>query len=226
LVLAASSLEGLDNVAQQIRKNGGEAVVVRADLTHTEDCQRVVNQALHHYGQIDALVNNMGMIEPIVPLERTDASAWSDNLAANLIAPALMIQAAITYLRQTQGRVINVSSAAAEKAFQGWGAYCAAKAGLNMLTHVLAEEEATITTLAIKPGVVDTEMQAIVRTEGKAGMPEESHALFVSLFERGKLLPPDVPGKAIAFLALNAPHEWSGECLAWNDEKVKLLVAG
>ena len=137
-----------------------------------------------------------------------------------------MIQAALPYLRETRGRVINVSSGAAEMPFAGWGAYSAAKAGLNMLTRVLAKEEPSLTVLAVKPGVVDTEMQATVRSAGKKSMPEESHAYFVNLFEKGKLLPPDAPGRVLAGLALKAPHEWSGECLLWNDEKVKTLLAG
>jgi NAD(P)-dependent dehydrogenase (short-subunit alcohol dehydrogenase family) len=226
LVLAARSLKDLEAVAEVVRSLGSQAVVVRADLTHSEDCERVVNQALHHFERVDALVNNLGRIHPIAPLAKATAEDWHANLAVNLVAPALMIEAALPLLRQSKGRVINVSSGAGERAYPGWGVYCTAKAGLNMLTQVQAQEEPDITLVAVKPGVVDTEMQAAVRELGKAGMPESSHAYFVSLYEKGKLLAPDVPGKAIAFLALNAPHAWSGECLIWNDEKVKALMAG
>jgi NAD(P)-dependent dehydrogenase (short-subunit alcohol dehydrogenase family) len=225
LVMAARNLDDLEREEQRIREAGAQAVVVRADVTRTEDCERIINQAVHHFGRIDTLVNNMGMIEPISPLSKVTMEAWNASLAVNLVAPAMLTQLALPHLRQTAGRVINVSSGAAEKVFQGWGVYCTAKAGLNMLTRVLAVEEPSITTIAIKPGVVDTEMQATVRASGKAGMPDESHSYFVSLFENGKLLPPDVPGRVIAYLALNAPHEWSGECLSWNEEKIKTLLS-
>jgi len=224
LVIAARSLEDLEREAQRIRETGARVIAVRGDLTRMEDCERVVMQTIHHFGRLDALVNNMGMIEPISPLSKVSLEDWNANLAVNLLAPAMLTQASLPHLRQTTGRVINVSSGAAEKVFRGWGVYSVAKAGLNMLTRVLAEEEPTITTIAVKPGVVNTEMQAAVRSSGKAGMPEESHAFFVNLFERGKLLPPEVPGRVIAYLALNAPHQWTGECLLWNDEKVKAIL--
>jgi NAD(P)-dependent dehydrogenase (short-subunit alcohol dehydrogenase family) len=224
LVLAARNLDDLEQLAQRICETGAQVVVVRADVTRTEDCERIVNQAVHHYGRVDALVNNMGMIEPLAPLSGVSAEDWNANLAVNLVGPAILTQIALPHLRQVSGRVVNVSSGAAEKSFPGWGVYCAAKAGLNMLTRVLAEEEPAVTTIAIKPGVVDTGMQATVRAQGKKGMPEESHAFFVSLFEKGKLLPPGVPGRVIAYLALNAPHEWTGECLSWNDEKIKAIL--
>ena len=224
LVLAARNLDDLEQQAQRIRETGANAVAVRADVTRMEDCERIINQAQHHFGRIDTLVNNMGMIEPIAPLARATADEWNANLAVSLVAPAMLAQLALPYLRLTGGRIINVSSGAGEKVFQGWGVYCTVKAGLNMLTRVLAEEEPAVTTIAVKPGVIDTQMQAAVRASGKAGMPEESYAYFVSLVEKGKLLPPDVPGKAIAFLALNTPHEWTGECLSLFEEKVKAIL--
>ena len=225
LVLAARNLDDLEGVAREIRSLGGQAVVVRADATQTGDCERIADEAVHHFGQVNALVNNMGTIIPIAKLAQVTAEDWQASLAVNLVAPALMTAAVLPLLRQSQGRVIQISSGAAEKAFQGWGAYCAGKAGLNMLTRVLAEEETAVTMLAIKPGVLDTQMQAVVRETGKGGMPDDSHAYFVGLHEKGKLLPPEVSGKVIAYLALNTPHAWSGECLAWNDEKIKALMA-
>jgi len=141
-----------------------------------------------------------------------------------LFGPVMLTQAALPHLRQRAGRVINVSSGAAVKVIQGWGAYCVAKAALNHFTRVLAEEEPAITAIALRPGKVDTAMQETIRKEGAGGMTASAHAGFVEAHARGELLPPEQPGRALAVLALHGPREWSGEFISWDEEKLQLLV--
>jgi hypothetical protein len=88
----------------------------------------------------------------------------------------------------------------------------------------LAAEEPDIIALGFRPGVVDTAMQKAIRLEGAEGMPEDVHARFLKYFEDGELLPPQVPGCALAVLALFAPIEWRGTILNWNEERVLALV--
>jgi NAD(P)-dependent dehydrogenase (short-subunit alcohol dehydrogenase family) len=95
-----------------------------------------------------------------------------------------------------------------------------------MITSVLAIEEPAITAVAVRPGVVDTEMQAVIRRDGKTGMPQPDHQRFVQYHETGQLLPPEQPARALITLALHAPPEWSGEFLSWDDEKVRNLAHG
>jgi NAD(P)-dependent dehydrogenase (short-subunit alcohol dehydrogenase family) len=106
----------------------------------------------------------------------------------------------------------------------GWGAYSAAKAAINHLTHILASEEPDITVLALRPGIVNTGMQAAIREKGKSRMAEENYRWLNQMYEQGRLLPPEAPGRAIACLALFAPHEWSGEVVRWDDARVQELV--
>ena len=141
-----------------------------------------------------------------------------------MILFVMLTQVALPHLRQQKGRVINVSSGAAIHVIQGWGAYCAAKAALNHFTRVLAEEEPSITTIAFRPGGVDTAMQDTIREEGAQGMPQEVHARFLRHQKEGDLLPPVVPACSLTILALYAPREWSGAFLSWNDERVLSLV--
>jgi NAD(P)-dependent dehydrogenase (short-subunit alcohol dehydrogenase family) len=77
------------------------------------------------------------------------------------------IKEAIPYLRSSRGSVIFVSSGAATNAYSGWSAYSASKAAINSIAQSLALEEPTITSLAIRPGVVDTEMQNDIRMKRK-----------------------------------------------------------
>ena len=78
--------------------------------------------------------------------------------------------------------------------------------------------------IALRPGVVDTAMQVVIRETGAGGMPPEEHARFLRYHRDGELIPPDVVGRATAVLALHAPGEWSGSFLRWNDDQVQALV--
>jgi NAD(P)-dependent dehydrogenase (short-subunit alcohol dehydrogenase family) len=146
--------------------------------------------------------------------------AWSYNIEVNLNGPFFLIRAALPELRRRGGRVVNVSSGAAEKAIPGWSAYCAAKAALTHFTRILAAEEPEIVAVSLRPGVVDTAMQEAIREKGAAGMDADKLAYFRELKAGGKLEPPDVPGRAMAWLALRAPREWSGEFLDYDDPRI------
>ena len=154
----------------------------------------------------------------------TDPAAWERNLAINLMAPIRLVQVALPHLRRTRGRVINVSSGAAVNPVVAWGAYCVAKAAINHFTRQLAAEEDQITAVALRPGVVDTAMQAKIRQEGADEMPPGDYQRFVRYHQEGELLPPELPGRALAVLALHAPLEWSGEFIPWDADRVQTLV--
>jgi benzil reductase ((S)-benzoin forming) len=115
------------------------------------------------------LYNNAGVVSPVGPLEKVEAAALERNLAVNFTAPILLMR---RFLRATEGvklrRVVNISSGAARRPVSGWTAYCAAKAGLEMASRVVALEAAqrglAIEVASLAPGVIDTPMQATVRS--------------------------------------------------------------
>lgn len=224
VVLTARSREELEREFGAIRAAGGEALVVEGDLTQRADCERVIDRTLEQYGQIDGLINNSGIIGPIAPISEAEAEGWMQNWTINVLAPVLLTRLALPALRQRGGRIVNVSSGAAVRPTQGWGAYSASKAAINQLTQVLAREEPGITALAVRPGMVDTGMQKEIRELGAVGMPESEHQRFVGAHEQGELLPPEQPGRALAVLALYAPHAWSGEFISWDESRVQELV--
>ena len=114
------------------------------------------------------LINNAGVIPPVGPLERVDAAGLERNLVVNLVAPMLLMR---RFLRATAAvplrRIVNISSGAARRPISGWSAYCAAKAGLDMASRVVAlEAEArglAVEVSSLAPGVIDTGMQETVR---------------------------------------------------------------
>jgi len=116
--------------------------------------------------------------------------------------------------------VILTSSGAATGAYSTWGAYGSSKAALNHLGLTLSVEEPDITTISIRPGVVDTEMQVDVRSN-KDVMDTKDALKFKTLHEEGQLLRPEQPGNVIARLALDAENGLSGKFLSWNDGELE-----
>lgn len=223
VTLAARSPEDLNAVLKDVEAGGRRGLAVRADVSRADDCHAVIRQTVEAFGRIDGLINNSGMIEPIAPLAEANLDEWALNLSVNLLAPVRLIQLALPHLRQSRGRIVNVTSGAAVGVVGGWTAYSSAKAALNHLTRILAQEEPQVTTLGLRPGIVDTAMQSAIRAKGKDRMAEANYRRLAGAFETGTLLPPGLPGRAMALLALFAPPEWSGEVLNWDDDRVKQL---
>jgi NAD(P)-dependent dehydrogenase (short-subunit alcohol dehydrogenase family) len=199
---------------------GDAFLALAGDVARPSDSRRWVAETVSRFGCLDALVNNAGILAPVARLADAEPDAWQYNLSVNLLGPFHIAQAAIPHLRSTRGRIVNVSSGAAVKAIEGWSAYCVAKAGLTHLTRLLAAEEPDITTLALRPGVVDTAMQTFIRAEGAKAMTPEKCAYFLQLKESGQLLDPAVPAGKIAWLALQAPPALSGQFIDYDDPRL------
>ena len=142
---------------------------------------------------------------------------WDKKLTADA---QLQIQQTIAFLRESQGRIILTSSGAAESGTSAWGAYGASKAALNHLAMTLANEERSITTVAIRPGMVDTAMQGIIRGEMSKNMNPDEASKFVDAHREGKLLPAEKPGHVMARLALDTDKDLNGMFLTWSDPKL------
>ena len=209
----------LAEAAEKVKGFGGIPLAVPADVAVWEQCLAVISKTVDRFGRIDAVVNNAGIFEPLAPVAQADPAAWLYNIQVNLLGPFYMVRAALAHLRERSGRVVNVSSGAARHPIYGGSAYCAAKAGLTHFTSVLAAEEAAVTSLAVRPGVVDTDMQVLLRREAPGVMPPEQASYYETLKTEGLLQDPDVPARSIAWLALQAPAEWSGQFLDYDDPK-------
>jgi NAD(P)-dependent dehydrogenase (short-subunit alcohol dehydrogenase family) len=224
VILNARSEDDLNRVATAIDPEGRRVLVVAGDVSQPQVGERLVEAALQRFQQLDGLINNAGVLQPIAPIAEAAPKEWAYNVNVNLFGPFYLTHYALAALRRRRGRVINVSSGAAVNATEGWSAYCAAKAALNHFTRVLAAEEPDVVALSFRPGVVDTAMQAEIRNEGAAGMPADSYRRFVHYHEQGELLPPELPGRALAVLALSAPHAWSGDFVNWEEARVVALL--
>jgi NAD(P)-dependent dehydrogenase (short-subunit alcohol dehydrogenase family) len=225
VVLAARSPGPLERLAVDIETAGGSALAVPADVSQEAGCRAIVQAGLDRFGTIHALVHNSGMLEPIAYLSAAEWAAWRSNWAVNVLGPVLLTRLALPALRENHGRVITISSGVAERVEPGWGAYSVSKAAVNHFTRILAVEEPAITAVVVRPGVVDTGMQAFIREQGQAGMPPENHRRYLLLKQQGRLLPPEIPGRALACLALYAPPDLSGSFISWDDPRMQDLVS-
>jgi len=176
-------------------------------------CDRVENRIRGKRYAKAVLINNAGVIAPVAPLEAVDAAALERNLAVNLVAPMLLMR---RFLRMTEGvaelrRVINISSGAGRRPISGWSAYCAAKAGLDMATRVVALEAGArglaVEAASLAPGVIDTGMQGAVRGASAADFPDVER--FRRMKAEGTLRP--AADVAADILRLEAAGRLAGE---------------
>jgi len=221
VVLLARSNRDLKSVAEKIENLGGNALVLETDVSDPENCCMAVQKTIDKFSRLDTLINNAGVFSPIATVGDSDPEAWHLNIKVNLLGPYYMTKFSLPWLKKSRGRIINISSGAAQKTIFSGSAYCASKAALNHFTRVLAEEEPEITCIAMRPGVVDTRMQEFLREEGPDRMPMQQASYYIRLKTDGMLEPPVEPARSVAWLALHAPREMTGSFLDYDDPRIQ-----
>lgn len=186
VVITAKNQETVKKASAEIPNSIG----IAADITNKEDVKNVVNKTIEKYGQLDILVNNAGIFPEIKQLHEIEEEDWNQVLDVNLTGQFRFTKEAIPHLQKTSGCIINISSDAGLKAYQGFNAdaYSASKAALILLTKCWALEYSKdkIRVNCICPGVVDTDMtKPFLKTQndkefmdnehpiGRIGQPEE-----------------------------------------------------
>jgi NAD(P)-dependent dehydrogenase (short-subunit alcohol dehydrogenase family) len=230
LILTARSEKGLKTTEGHINEAGhdGRVTLISGDLSDNEFC-RTLAARVTEVGPLHAAVLNAARIDPIGAVDDIDEEEWLRCLHLNLSAPFLLAKKLLPALTQTRGRLITVGTGAATQPIPSWSAYCASKAALLMLIRVIATEKPDITAFSFAPGVVNTAMQQNIR-DRKEMMPAQLAEYFSSLHSTGQLEPPEVPARALAWCALHAPQEWTGQEVNYSDpalvEKVRAAFGG
>jgi glucose 1-dehydrogenase len=155
-------------VVEEVEKDGGTALAVRADVTDPGDVASLVEQAVRAFGRLDILVNNAGM-EKRMPFLDTPLDLWQKVMSVDLTGPWIGAQCAARQMvaQGGGGRIINISSVHEDLPMPTNAPYCAAKGGLRMLMRTLALELAPhgITVNNIGPGAIDTPMDADLKKD-------------------------------------------------------------
>ncbi len=159
--LVARTESEIDAVAGQVKEIGRQAVIAASDLTVTADIPELVSGVAADLGGIDILVNNAGTNIPQDSVDVTE-EAWDRVMAINLKSSFFMAQAVgkVMIEHGRGGRIINITSQTGSVALIKRAAYCASKAGLNLVTKVLAMEWGPheILVNAVAPTFIETEM--------------------------------------------------------------------
>ncbi|KAM0495215.1 hypothetical protein ACHAP6_001751 [Verticillium nonalfalfae] len=166
--------------------------------------------------EIDGIVINHGVLTPLSRLENGSIEEWRKSYDINVFSGLAIVQAALPELRRSKGSVLWVSSGAATKAYTAWGAYGSSKAAMDHISAHLAVEEPDITTVAVTPGRVDTDMQKLIREGGKDAMNAKDHSAFSSAYDNGELVKPEQPGHVMARFVIDPDHSLTGKVLKWQ----------
>ena len=167
LVNYAASSGAAEEVAHQIEASGGEAIVVKGDLSKIEDAQALIKSAVDRWGRVDALVNNAGITRDTLLL-RMKPEQWQQVIDVNLSGVFYASQAAAKVMAKARrGRIVNITSVVGLMGNAGQVNYASSKAGVIGMTRSLARELAGRKVLvnAIAPGFIESEMTGVLSPE-------------------------------------------------------------
>jgi NAD(P)-dependent dehydrogenase (short-subunit alcohol dehydrogenase family) len=146
------------------------------DVTDRNALEHFAGAVVARFGRIDLWVNCAGLLGPVAPLADADPTLAARTVEVNVtgVLHGSAVFAAHVRARPGPGVLVNISSGAGKKPYEGWAVYCASKAAVDQLTRVVALEEAPhdLSAYSLAPGLVDTDMQAAVRASDERMFPE------------------------------------------------------
>lgn len=171
VVLLARDEEELERAKAELTRHGGNVLTARCDLTQPSDIEAAVRATVRHFGRLDAVINNAGIIE-VGPLEHMTREDFERAMAVHFWAPYHVIMAALPHLRRREeARIVNIASIGGKVAVPHLAPYCASKFALvglsDSLRSELARDRIFITTVA--PGIMRTGSHVNANFKGKHG---------------------------------------------------------
>ncbi|MFC4972972.1 SDR family oxidoreductase [Halomonas beimenensis] len=200
VVLGARRQERIDALAKELTEAGHQALAMATDVTDKAQVTRLVDVAVEHFGKVDVLINNAGLM-PLAPLEALKVDEWDQMIDVNLKGTLYGIAAALPHMqRQKSGHIINVSSVYGHKMGPDATVYCATKFGVRAISEGLRQEVKpyNIRTTVISPGAVATELLEHISDQEIQTQTKE----FVSQIA----IPADSFARMVAF-AINEPED-------------------
>ena len=193
VVITSKDLEKIRKAESKIPNSLG----ISCDIKKKNEVIDVVNQTIEKFGKLDILVNNAGIFPKIKQLHEINEEEWNEVIDVNLTGQFRFTKEAIPYLKKTSGCIVNISSDAGLKAYQGFNAdaYSASKAAMIVLTKCWALEYAKdkIRVNCICPGVVDTDMtKPFLKNQKDIEFMNNEHPL-------GRIGQPEEIGKSVLY---------------------------
>lgn len=219
LVLAARDTEALEETRSLAAEFRRDILVTPLDLREADSVQAMAEQALSHFGRVDILVNNSGIIGPTAPLWEIELREWNETLAVNLTGAYLCCHAFLpAMMAQRSGNILMIGSMTGKRPLSGRSPYAAAKLGLVGLVRTLAWEVGpfNIRVNLISPGPVEGERIGRVLRDmaGAQGISvEDARSLFLRDSPLKRMASPENIARAALFLASDLSGSTTGEDL-------------
>ena len=216
VAILARSEEAVADLAGEL---GPEvALAIPCDVSRYWEVEAAVEACVKAFGRLDVLVNNAGMLEPIVHLADADPDAWGQVIDVNLKGVFHGMRAALpVMLAQGGGTILTVGSGAAHGPVEAWSAYCSSKAGALMLTKMVDKEnrDGGIRAISLSPGTVATQMQRDIKASGINP---------VSQLDWSDHIAPDWPARALLWMCTPEADEFCGAEVSLRDEGIRRKV--
>jgi 3-oxoacyl-[acyl-carrier protein] reductase len=209
IVNYAGSKDAAEEVVNDIKQNGGDAIAVQADVSKSAEVKTLFDTAITHYGRIDVLVNNAGIMITKFLKDTTDEE-FDRQFSINVKGTFNTLREAATRLAD-KGSIINISTSVNRLMVPGYSTYVATKAAVEQMSRVLAKELGPrgINVNVVSPGPTNTELF----TNGKS---EEVIARLASLSAFNRIAEPEDIISTIAFLASDAAKWISAQNIGVN----------
>ncbi|MEK3981967.1 SDR family oxidoreductase [Paenibacillus sp. FSL K6-3166] len=205
----ASSSSKAEEVVNEIKQKGGEAIAIRADISQVTELEQLFQATLESYGQIDILVNNAGIMitKPIASMTEED---FDKQFAINVKGTFFACQQAAKHMGEN-GRIINFSTSVTGQMFPTYSVYAGTKGAVEQFTRQLAKEfgRKGITINAVSPGPVNTELFTV-------GKSAEEIANVGSMNSFGRLGEPEDISSVVLFLASKESQWVTGQTIRVN----------
>lgn len=221
LVLAARTVQRLDEVAKEVAGLGRRAVAVGTDITDDAQVQNLVAAALDAYGRVDVLINNAFRVPSMKPLADTTFQHIRDAIELTVLGALRLTQGFTPALAQAKGSVVNVNSMVVRHSQAKYGAYKMAKSALLAMSQSLATElgEHGIRVNSVVPGYIwgDTLKGYFNHQAGKYGTTVEAiYAATAAASDLKRLPTEDEVASAILFMASDLSSGITGQSLDVN----------
>ena len=191
------------DVANEIKTLGGEAIFIQADVSKEQDAMRLVEETINNFGKIDILFNNAGIVIGGT-IDNTSIEDWDRMMAVNVRGIYLVSKFAIKYLKETKGTIVNNSSSVAFKGVENRVAYTASKGAVLSMTRAMAMDYLNdkIRVNAICPGTTESpSLEKRIRSKG--GDYRQVKEEYISRQRMGRLGKPEEIAEGVLFLVLN-----------------------
>ncbi|PKM95621.1 MAG: short-chain dehydrogenase [Firmicutes bacterium HGW-Firmicutes-1] len=198
-----------NNLVKTSKEKGYKLCYIEFDLSRVDKLDEIMTRIFENIKLDDAekicLINNAGTVAPIKTIDDSSTSEIISSFNVNTLAPIVLTSNFIAMLKEfrCEKRIVNISSGAGKKPYDGWSCYCSTKAALDMFTRCVAieqeKEEFPVKIISFAPGIIDTDMQNEIRQASIKHFSQLER--FIGLKENGSLMSVDfVADKAIDLL--------------------------